>query len=114
MKKKKKTSYVLYADANNLYGWAMMKPLPIGNFEWITKQEFNFDNAEKGFILEIDLEYPEHLHDLHNGYPLAPESLEVQDDWLSPYQKDLLQSKLTKVKNTCSKFEKQNQICSAL
>ena len=30
-------------------------------------------NAKKGWILEVDLEYPEELHDAHNGYPLAPE-----------------------------------------
>ena len=42
-----------------------------------------------GYFIESDLAYPEELHDLHNDYPLAPEKLIVEDDWLSPYCKDL-------------------------
>ena len=70
------TRFISYLDANNLYGWAMSKPLPTHGFKWM-------DDAEKETwksvpcILEVDLEYPEHLHDLHNDYPLAPESLKI-------------------------------------
>ena len=39
--------------------------------------------------LEVDLEYPKELHDLHNDYPLAPESTEVPQDWLSPWQREV-------------------------
>ena len=46
-------------------------------------------NRKKGFILEIDLEYPQELHDKHNSYPLAPENTQLPDEWLSPYQKSL-------------------------
>ena len=38
----------------------------------------------------MDLEYPEHLHDAHNDYPLAPETLCVREDWLSDYQRLLV------------------------
>ena len=68
------SKYITYLDANNLYGWAMSKPLPISNFKWM-KNLNNWRN--RPCILEVDLEYPEEFHDLHNEYPLAPESLNV-------------------------------------
>ena len=50
----------------------MSKPLPTHEFQWMTEKEL--DNwKEISCILEVDLEYPKHLHDLHNDYPLAPE-----------------------------------------
>ena len=68
--------YIPYLDANNLYGWAMSKPLPVINFEWMNAGELeNWKNIP--CILEVDLEYPEELHDLHNVYLLAPERLKV-------------------------------------
>ena len=71
------TKYLAYLDANNLYGWAMCKPLPVGNFEWMSEEELkNWKNHS--CILEVDLEYPEDLHDLHNDYPLAPERLKIK------------------------------------
>ena len=59
-------------DANNLYGWSMSKPLPYKNFKWMSDLN-KWENIP--CILEVDLEYPEKLHDLHNDYPLAPERL---------------------------------------
>ena len=50
----------------------MMKNLPIGNFKWMKK----FNNwRDISCILEVNLEYPEDLHDLHNDYLLASERL---------------------------------------
>ena len=74
--------YIPYLDANNLYGWAMSKPLPTDSFKWMTDEELeNWSKVSnkkgKGCILEVDLEYPEKLHDEHNDYPLAPERLKV-------------------------------------
>ena len=65
------TNYITYKDANNLYGWAMSKPLPTGGFEWMNKEELK-NWRDHPCILEVDLEYPHDLHDLHNDYPLAP------------------------------------------
>ena len=57
------TKYLAYLDANNLYGWAMCNPLPVGNFEWMSEEELkNWKNHSS--VFEIDLEYPEELHDL--------------------------------------------------
>ena len=82
---KKPTSHIMYLDANNLYGWAMSQPLPTGSFQWEKEckrlaQSIPKHPAEssKGFILEVDLEYPSELHEEHNEYPLAPEHVIVQ------------------------------------
>ena len=70
------TKYISYLDANNLYGWEMSQPLPVGYFEWMNEEEKkNWKNH--CCILEVDLEYPKELHDLHNDYPLAPERLKA-------------------------------------
>ena len=72
----KPTKFISYLDANNLYGWAMCKPLPTDSFKWIKKEELK-SWKNKPCILEVDLEYPEKLHNLHNDYPLAPERVTV-------------------------------------
>ena len=94
--KKAPSKYIMYLDANNLYGWAMSQYLPTGGFRWlIQKQIDNLDitkkkeDSKKGLILEVDLEYPEELHDLHNDYPLAPEKVKVTEDMLSDYCKNI-------------------------
>ena len=74
---KEENVYIPYLDANNLYGWAMSKPLPTDSFEWMTDEELQNWTKGKGCILEVDLEYPKELHDIHNEYPLAPERLKV-------------------------------------
>jgi len=63
-------SYLIYLDANNLYGWAMSQPLPYKDFKWIEPEKLKLkdynENSKKGIILKIDLEYPEERHDSHN------------------------------------------------
>ena len=93
----KPNSHILYLDANNLYGWAMSQPLPTGGFQWVedcdrladSVKNLPADGAE-GYIFEVDLEYPQGLHDEHNAYPLAPERMVVQKEWMSDYQQELL------------------------
>ena len=70
------SKYIQYLDANNLYGWAMSKPLPTHGFKWMNEKELNVWEKTP-CILEVDLEYPKELHDLHNDYPLAPEQIVV-------------------------------------
>ena len=64
----KDSKFISYLDADNLYGWAMSKQLPTSGFEWITDDELD-DCKHMSCFLEVDLEYPEDLHDLHNDYP---------------------------------------------
>ena len=70
----KENTFIMYFDANNLYGWVMTQCLPYGSFKWMTKKEINDFNlgliGENGYILEVGLEYPSELHDLHNDYSL--------------------------------------------
>ena len=72
----KEKKCLLYLDANGLYCEAMTKPLPVRGFEWMNDEELE-DWESHPCILEVDLEYPEELHDLHNEYPLAPEKLKI-------------------------------------
>ena len=90
----KPQKYIMYLDANNLYGWAMSQYLPTGGFKWMTQKQIdNIDlakykeDSKNGLILEVDLKYPEELHDLHNDYPLAAEKIKVEKDMLSNYCK---------------------------
>jgi len=94
-------AYLLYLDCNNLYGASMSEPLPYDDFNFLTETEIlrldylNVpDNSAIGYILEVDLIYPEYLHDLHNDYPLAPESLIITEDMLSPFCKSFAQKHL--------------------
>ena len=83
------TTYIMYLDANNLYGWAMIQPLPYGGFRWV-EPKFYADKVKGiGYIYEVDLEYPEELHDLHNDYPCAAEKMVMKDEMLSPYCKKI-------------------------
>ena len=93
-------SYLMYLDANNLYGWAMSERLPTGNFKWIenlpeTLEEIesflsNYkENSSKGIILEVGLEYPKELHQLHNEYPCAPEKKIITDELLSDHARKI-------------------------
>ncbi|GFU05364.1 uncharacterized protein TNCV_1052421 [Trichonephila clavipes] len=81
-------------------------PLPTHGFEWIT-QPIDFmeipDESDIGYILEVDMDYPQNLHNLHNDYPLAPETLNVTNDMLSPYCKEIAQEHNLNT-NSCTKL----------
>ena len=77
--------FLMYLDANNLYGRAMSMKLPTHGFKWLTGGDIekiyeNRHNLNKiPCILEVDLTYPENLHDLHNDYPLCPERVKCKN-----------------------------------
>lgn len=77
---RKPSNFIVYLDATNLYGCAMRQSLPERDFSWMTPQDIvNFevvqisDDSDIGYVLEVDLEYPKHLHSLHNDLPFCPE-----------------------------------------
>ena len=87
------SSYIMYLDANNLYGWAMSQPMPEREFKWVDEEEFSkIDWTQQtadqpiGYFVECDLDYPAAMHDKHNDYPLAPEKFTVDFNCLSETQ----------------------------
>ena len=91
---KKPSTFISYIDMNNLYCWAMNEYLPYGRFKWLTNiNKFDImsisDKSPIGYFLEVDLEYPKELHELHNDFPLAPEKNAVSSDMLSKYCKKI-------------------------
>ena len=91
---KKLSIFVSYLDTNDLYGWAMSEYFPCGRFKWLKNiDKFDImsvsDKSPIGYFLEVDFEYPEELHELHNDFPLAPEQIAVSSDMLSKYCKDI-------------------------
>ena len=92
---KKPSTFITYLDMNNLYGWAMSEYLPYSGFKWLKNvDEFDVNLiSEKSpiqYIFEVDLKYPDELHELHNNNPLAPEKRAASSDMLSNYSKKLL------------------------
>ena len=89
---KKPSKLITYLDMNNLHGWAMSEYLPYGESKWLKiVDEFDVNSVSEkspiGYFLQVDLEYPDQLHELQNYYPLAPEKLAVSSDVLSKYCK---------------------------
>ena len=80
--------FIMYLDANNLYGHSMSKPLPFKNFKWSNDLTLDPKNLQRG-IYEVDIEIPKELHDKFKDYPLTPEIKSINEDMLSEYQKYL-------------------------
>ena len=68
----------------------MSKFLSASGFKWINPKEFDLNkytsNSSKGCVLEVNLEYPKELRELHNDYPLVPDKIEIKREILSEYQ----------------------------
>ena len=86
--KNSESSYIEYLDANNLYGWAMSQKLPVNGFKWVKQEELskfnedfikNYDeNGNIGYFLEVDIDYPKELFNLHKDLPFLPERKKVE------------------------------------
>jgi hypothetical protein len=100
--------YILYLDANNLYGSGMSSYLPEKDFEWNIEQWTNEkilsipDDNDAGYLFEVDLHYPKELHDLHNGYALASENIEIKNSMLNQFQQE--NRKDSKIKKLTTSF----------
>ena len=104
-------TYLHMFDCNSLYAYCLSKKLPVGKFRWLEKNEIsNFDientgsNTNLGYILEVDLVYPENLHVKHSDFPLAPIKKKIKYDELSPYNQNIQRS--SDMKNLFSNAEK--------
>ena len=84
--KKIDSSYIEYLEANNLYGWAMSQKLPVNGFEWVKNlSTFNEDfikeydeNSDTLYFLEVDVDYPEKLFNLHKDLLFLPERKKIK------------------------------------
>lgn len=105
--------YILYLDANNLYGYAMSQYLPQKNFKWNTEEWTPDrilaipDDSKTGYMFDVDLHYPVELHDIHNGYALAPENIIVKNDMLNGWQSE--NRKETKVMKLVTSFHDKKE-----
>ena len=83
----KQSSYLMYLDANNLYGWAMSQKLPVNGFKWVENLSLfnesfikNYDeNSDKRCFLEKDVEDPKKLFNHHNDYPVLAERKKMEN-----------------------------------
>ena len=85
--KKKKSSYIQYLDANNLYGKAMTEKLPVRGFRWMddiskidedSVKVYNKNN-DKGYILDVDVDYPNKLQNLRSDLPFLRERMVINN-----------------------------------
>ena len=101
---RKPSKFITYLDMNNLYGWAMSEYLPYEGFKWLKNSDgFDVNSiSEKspiGYILNVNLKYPDELHESHNEYQLASEKLAVPYDMLSYYCKKIADKYRIKVED---------------
>ena len=83
--KNKESSCLMYVDANNLYGWAMSKKLPVDGFEWVDDLSMFTDDfiksydeeGDAGYLLVVDIEYPKKLRVLHSDLPFLTEKIKI-------------------------------------
>ena len=125
-KKREENVSAAYVDANNLYGAAMRFAMPLCDFQWMTDSEleiFTMDQiteyGSEGYIFEVTLDYPEHLHLEHSSYPLAPHQMDITEEHLSDYARAALHDLQQKTKYTAKKLtstflRRENYVCHGL
>ena len=76
----------MHLDGNNLYGWEMSQKLPVSGFQWV-EELFEFDerfikkydeNSDKGYFIEVEVEYPKNLFNLHSDLSFLPERKKIE------------------------------------
>jgi hypothetical protein len=91
--------WLIYLDVNNLYGNSMCTYLPHSNFRLVEEYLLDVildtilktaDDADTGYTLKVDIRVPKHLHNYFSDFPLAPENIEIPEEELSEYQKNLI------------------------
>ena len=82
--KTKKSTYLWYYDANNLYACAMTQKLPVDCFEWEKPSKFTSDfiksydeKSSTGYVFDVHIDYPKNLHDLHSDLLFLPQRMKI-------------------------------------
>ena len=117
-------TYLMYLDANNLYGWAVSQKLPINCFKWVENlsrsneifiKNYN-ENSEIGYFFEVDIDYVKELFNLHKDLPFLPERKKVNkcEQLICSIEDKLIQSFKTSTKSqiNTTKGTQSNQIYS--
>jgi len=114
----KENNYIIYLDCNNLYGYAMSEYLPLSNYKWnkkITLKELLKvnDNSDKGYIVSVNIKYPEHLHDKFSDYAPGVNNTSFHD---SPFMSNIANELNINSDNKVNKlipnlYNKINYIC---
>ena len=91
-------SYLLYLDVNKLYGFSLSAPMPVGDFRFLSENEFSLEsllemppNGSEGFFIDADIEYPEEIHEETSDYPLLANQETILLEEQSPYQRSLIE-----------------------
>ena len=79
------STFLMYVDANNLYGYAMCKKILVSDFKWVddisvfTEDFIKYydENGDIGYYLEADVKYPRNLHNLHSDLPFLSERMKI-------------------------------------
>ena len=81
------SSFIVYLDANNLFGWPMCKRLPVSDFKQIDDfsiftedliKNYN-ETSDKGYVFEVDVEYPKHFPKQHSDSSFLPERMKINN-----------------------------------
>ncbi len=112
----KPNTWLILLDANNLYGGVMREPIPFGGLEWVDDVSLEeilstTDDAEHGYFVVVDLEYPHELHDSHDDYPMAPEHMKPEFEMLSEYQKSFGKRAAPGKKLLQTLYDKTDYVC---
>ena len=104
----KPESYLMYWDANNLYGWAMCQYLPYKNLRLNTEVSIDqvletADDSDVGYIIECDLNAPQEIHELLKQFSPCPENMAPTEAMLSEYQRTIAKQNNVKI-GTCKKL----------
>ena len=102
-----KSTYLMYLDANNLYGWSMVQDLPYKDIRFNTTIKLDeiletADDSETGYMLEVDLSFPQEIHERLKQLPPCPETRVPKEEWFSYFQKELKIK--TQSKSKCPKL----------
>jgi hypothetical protein len=102
----KPVSFLPYWDMNNLYGCAMIDLLPSGGHELLEQFDINEilanpDDSSVGYLLRVDMIFPDDKHELFRQYPPAPENTAPKDEWMTEFQKELAIKNNISISNVC-------------
>ena len=104
----------------------MSQYLPYGGFKWVKVNNKTINrilnksnNSLHGYFLEVDLYYPEYLHDSHGDFLMAPEKIKIKDEMLSPYSRENGKKFGIEIWNRrycqiSTKYNTKKEVCGAL